>query len=58
VARLQFTAGARALLEKVGGWQPLWEPIELESGHDVEGNAPLCAGLEVLTAPRSRRARG
>lgn len=50
-------AAARALLEKCGGWDVLWEPDELGSGHDPDGGAPFCAGLEVLTAGRSRRAR-
>jgi glutathione S-transferase len=46
-------ASARDLLQRCGGWDALWHPTELDSGHE-----PTAGGLEVLTAPASRRARG
>ncbi len=59
--RSHFTAlpepaarAARTLLESSGGWEPLWEPAELESGFDPKGTAPFGVGLEVLTASRAR----
>jgi hypothetical protein len=48
-------SAARSLLEKHGGWEPLWRNGPLDSGHDPEGEAPFGAGLEALTFFRRRR---
>ena len=39
---------ARALLEKHGCWEPLWQAEDPRSGHDPDGNAPFSEGLEVF----------
>jgi glutathione S-transferase len=39
---------ARALLERHGGWEPLWRTPDLRSGHDPGGHAPFVHGLRVF----------
>ena len=39
---------ARALLERHGGWEPLWRVDNPNSGHDPEGRAPFARGLKVF----------